>query len=133
MFQSSGGQNDFTVSREGSDWYPNSEQKRGLIEREENSALSVRQQCELLGLNRSTLYYEAVPWNEGDLQLMNLIDEWFTEMPDLGVRQMMWRIRDSGVWVGRKRVRTLMRYMGLFPIMPTRNTSKPPPRQGGTP
>ena len=100
------------------------EQKRGLIEREENSALSVRQQCELLGLNRSTLYYEAVPWNEGDLQLMNLIDEWFTEMPDLGVRQMMWRIRDSGVWVGRKRVRTLMRYMGLFPIMPTRNTSK---------
>lgn len=100
------------------------DEKRGLIEHENNSALSVRQQCELLGLNRSTLYYEAVPWNEGDLQLMNLIDAWFTDMPDLGVRQMMWRIRDSGIWVGRKRVRTLMRHMGLFPIMPRRNTSK---------
>lgn len=100
------------------------DEKRGLIEREENSALSVRRQCELLGLNRTTLYYEPVPWNEDDLRLMNLIDVLFTKMPELGVRQMMWRIRDRGIWVGRKRVRTLMRYMGLFPILPKRNTSK---------
>ncbi len=103
------------------------EEKRGLIEREENSALSVRQQCELLGLNRSTLYYEPVPWNDSDLQLMNLIDELFTKKPCLGVRQMMWRLRDKGFWVGRKRVRTLMRHMGLFPIFPRKNTSKPNP------
>lgn len=100
------------------------DEKRGLIEREEDSALSVRQQCELLGLNRSTLYYEPVPWNEDDVRLMNMIDELFTQKPSLGVRQMMWRIRDKGVWVGRKRVRTLMRYMGLFPVLPRRNTSK---------
>ncbi len=100
-------------------------EKRGLIEREENSALSVRQQCELLGLNRSTLYYETVPWNEEDVRLMNLIDFWFTKKPCLGVRQMMWRIRDnSDMWVGRKRVRTLMRHMGLFPVFPKKNTSK---------
>lgn len=100
------------------------DEKRGLIEREENAALSVRQQCELLGLNRSTLYYDPVPWNDDDLRLMNMIDVLFTKMPELGVRQMMWRIRDKGVWVGRKRVRTLMRHMGLFAILPKRNTSK---------
>ncbi len=55
---------------------------------------------------------------------MNMIDVLFTKMPELGVRQMMWRIRDKGIWVGRKRVRTLMRHMGLFPILPRRNTSK---------
>ena len=100
------------------------DEKRGLIEREENSALSVRQQCELLGLNRSTLYYEPVPWNEDDLRLMNEIDVLFTKRPSLGVRQMMWRLRDRGFPVGRKRVRTLMRHMGLFPVFPKKNTSK---------
>ena len=93
------------------------DEKRGLIEREENSALSVRQQCELLGFNRTTLYYEPVPWNEDDLRLMNVIDVLFTKRPSLGVRQMMWRLRDRGFPVGRKRVRTLMRHMGLFPIL----------------
>ena len=100
------------------------DEKRGLIEREENSALSVRQQCELLGLNRSTLYYEPVPWNEDDIRLMNEIDVLFTKRPSLGVRQMMWRLRDRGFPVGRKRVRTLMRHMGLFPVFPKKNTSK---------
>ena len=100
------------------------EEKRGLIEREENSALSVRQQCELLGLNRATFYYEPVPWNEDDLRLMNEIDVLFTKRPSLGVRQMMWRLRDRGFPVGRKRVRTLMRHMGLFPVFPKKNTSK---------
>jgi putative transposase len=100
-------------------------EKRGLIEREENSALSVRQQCELLGLNRSTMYYTPVPWNEEDLRLMNAIDEVFTKRPCLGVRQMVWKMRDRGFTVGKKRIRTLMRHMGLFPIFPTKNTSKP--------
>jgi putative transposase len=103
------------------------DEKRGLIEREENSALSVRQQCELLGLNRSTLYYEAAPWNKDDLRLMNAIDEEFTKRPCLGVRQMVWKMRDRGFTVGKKRIRTLMRHIGLFPIFPTKNTSKPNP------
>lgn len=103
------------------------EEKRGLIEREENSALSVRQQCELLGLNRSTLYYDPVPWKAEDLKIMNEIDELFTDKPYLGVRQMMWRLRDRGFEIGKKRVRTLMRHMGLYPILPRRNTSKANP------
>ena len=55
---------------------------------------------------------------------MNAIDELFTKKPTLGVRQMMWRLRDRGVQVGKKRVRTLMRHMGLVAVCPMKNTSK---------
>ncbi len=96
-----------------------------MIEQEENVAVSVRRQCELLGLNRSSLYYEPVKMDEEDVRLMNVIDEVFTKHPFLGVRQMMWKLRDRGYPVGRKRVRRLMRLMGLFPIFPKKNTSKP--------
>lgn len=99
-----------------------------MIEQEENVAVSVRLQCELLGLNRSSLYYEPVEMDEEDVRLMNAIDEVFTKRPCLGVRQMMWRLRDRGYPIGRKRVRRLMRLMGLFPIYPTKNTSKPNPQ-----
>jgi putative transposase len=100
------------------------EEKRGMIEQEEQSALSVRRQCELLGLNRSTLYYTPVPWNNEDLRLMNAIDELFTNRPTLGARQMMWRLRDRGFMVGKKRVRTMMKHLGLVAVCPRRNTSK---------
>ena len=99
-----------------------------MIEQEENVAVSVRQQCELLGLNRSSLYYEPVEMDEEDVRLMNVIDEVFTKRPCLGARQMMWKLRDRGYHVGRKRVRRLMRLMGLFPIFPTKNISKPNPQ-----
>lgn len=59
---------------------------------------------------------------------MNTIDELFTKKPTLGVRQMMWRLRDRGFAVGKKRVRTLMRHMGLVAICPKRNTSKRNPQ-----
>jgi len=104
------------------------QQKRAIIIKEEDNGLSVRQQCELLGLNRSSLYYEPVPISESDIRFMNVIDELFTNKPHLGVRQMMWRLRDRGFHIGRKKVRTLMRRMGLFPILPKKNTSKRNPQ-----
>lgn len=100
------------------------EQKRAIIVKEDDSRLSARQQCEFLGLNRSSLYCEPAPISESDIQLMNVIDEVFTKKPYLGVRQIMWRLRDRGFRIGRKKVRTPMRRMGLFPIFPKRNTSK---------
>ena len=99
-------------------------EKRAIILKEDDVGLSVRQQCELLKMNRSTLYYEPVPWSEDDVRLMNTIDELFTKKPTLGVRQMMWRLRDRGFAVGKKHVGTLMRHMGLEAIVPTENTSK---------
>lgn len=95
-----------------------------MIEREESSPVSVRKQCELLELNRSSLYYEPVPLSEADLQLMNVIDEEFTQRPCLGARQMKWRLRDLGYWIGRKRTRRLMRLMGLEAVFPKKNTSR---------
>lgn len=99
-----------------------------MIEREDNVMISIRRQCELLELNRSSLYYTAVEINEEDIVLMNLIDEEFTHRPCLGSRQMKWHLWDRGFKVGRKRVRRLMRAMGLTAVFPTKNTSKPNPQ-----
>ena len=98
-----------------------------MIEKEDNVAISVRQQCELLELNRSSLYYKRVEMDEEDLRLMNALDEKFTKRPCLGVRQMTWKLKDRGFKVGRKHVRRLMRLMGLMAVFPTKNTSKPNP------
>jgi len=95
-----------------------------MIECEESSPVSVRRQCELLALNRSSLYYESVPISDENLHLMNVIDEEFTKRPCLGARQMMWRLRDLGYWIGRKRTRSLMRRLGLEAVFPKRNTSR---------
>lgn len=95
-----------------------------MIEREESSPVSVRRQCELLELNRSSFYYEPVPISPEDLKLMNVIDEEFTKRPCLGARQMMWRLRDLGYSIGRKHTRSLMRELGLEAVFPKRNTSK---------
>ena len=99
-----------------------------MIEREDNAILSVRRQCELLELNLSSLYYEPVPMNPADIRLMNVIDEEFTKHPFLGVRGMTWWLNDLDHTVGKKRVRRLMRLMGLVAIFPARSTSKPNPQ-----
>ncbi len=99
-------------------------EKRAMIEREDNISVSVRRQCELLELNRSSLYYTPVEIDPADIRLMNVIDEEFTKHPFFGVRGMTWRLRDLGYDVGRKRVRRLMRMMGLQAVFPTKTTSK---------
>jgi putative transposase len=86
--------------------------------------LSVRRQCELLGLNRSTLYYEPATETPENLGLMRLIDEEYTRHPFQGSRRMaVWLKEDMGYEVNRKRVRRLMRLMGLEAIYPKPNLS----------
>jgi putative transposase len=80
--------------------------------------LSVRRQCELLGLNRSTLYYEPTGEAPEDLRLMRLIDEQYTACPFYGSRRMTAWLGRRGEEVNRKRVRRLMRVMGLEAIYP---------------
>lgn len=100
------------------------EKKRETIGKETDSILSVRRQCELLSLNRSSLYYTAVPMDPDDIRLMDAIDKEFTQCPFYGVRKITRELRKDGYAVGRKRVRRLMRLMGLMPIFPMRNTSR---------
>jgi putative transposase len=80
--------------------------------------LSVRQQCELLGLNRATLYYEPAGETAANLRLMRRIDEEYTAHPFYGSRKMTVWLREHGESVNRKRVQRLMRRMGLEAIYP---------------
>jgi putative transposase len=87
--------------------------------------LSVRRQCELLGLSRSSLYYEPVGETAEDLRLMRLLDEEYTRHPFYGSRRMTaWLVR-QGEAVNRKRVRRLMGLMGLEAIYPKPRLSAP--------
>jgi putative transposase len=80
--------------------------------------LSQRRQCELLGLSRSTLYYEAVPETDANLCLMRVIDEEYLKFPSLGSRRMVIWLEALGHVVNRKRVQRLMRLMGIEAIYP---------------
>lgn len=86
--------------------------------------ISIRSQCELIGLNRSTVYYKPVGESSENLELMRLMDEHNLEHPTHGVLQM----RDfpflAGFVVNQKRVRRLLRLMGIQAIYPKRNLSK---------
>jgi putative transposase len=81
-------------------------------------ALSVRRQCELLGLSRSSLYYEPGGEAAEDLRLMRRIDEQYTARPFYGSRRMTVWLNEQGEEVNRKRVQRLMRVMGLEAIYP---------------
>jgi len=92
----------------------------------EDKEFSMRKQCELLGVCRSGLYYQKRQENPYNIELMNLIDEEFTRHPYMGVESMTVYLRkDKGKHCGPKRVRRLMRKMGLIAIYPQRNTSIP--------
>jgi putative transposase len=80
--------------------------------------LSVRRQCELLGLSRSSLYYESGGEAAEDLRLMRRIDEQYTACPFYGSRRMTAWLVEQGEGVNRKRVQRLMRVMGLEAIYP---------------
>ncbi len=93
----------------------------------EQPGLSISRQCRLLGISRSSWYYEAVGETTENLELMRLIDEHFMENPSYGARQMARYLRRQGHQVNRKRIRRLMRTMGLMALYQKPNTSKPHP------
>jgi putative transposase len=98
------------------------QQKRMLIEAG-HPELGVGRQCELLGLSRSSWYYASRASHEADEALMRLIDRQYTATPFYGVRRMTTWLRHQGEKVNRKRVRRLMRLMGLEAIYPRPRTS----------
>lgn len=88
----------------------------------ERAGLSVRRQCEVLGLPRSTFYYAAVPESEEDLCLKRLIDEEYLRHPFYGSRNMTEYLQRLHYDVNRKRVQRLMRQMGIQAIYPKKTT-----------
>ena len=94
----------------------------------ENRQVSIRRQCELLAVNRGRLYYSPRVPDESDLRIMELIDGEFTEHPFTGVDRMAdFLRRQHGLVVNHKRVRRLMRKMGLMAVYPKPRTSLPAP------
>ncbi len=100
------------------------ETKRGFIETN-HELLSIFRQCQLLGISRSGLYYEPVGPDPEDLTIMRLLDEQYTKTPFYGVRKMTEWLRSLGFTVNHKRVRRLLRLMGLEAIYPKPRLSIP--------
>lgn len=100
------------------------EKRESLLELGE-AALSIRKQCRLLGLCRSTIYREKKGESDDNLALMRDIDRIFTEHPYFGIDRMTRELRKQGKQVSEKRVRRLMRKMGLISVLPGPNTSHP--------
>jgi putative transposase len=86
--------------------------------------LSIAAQCELLGLPRSSYYYEPVPESVANLRLMRLIDEQYLATPFYGSRRMTHCLIRAGHDVNRKRVQRLMQIMGLEGLFPGRASRK---------
>jgi putative transposase len=74
------------------------ERRKELVE-PEHPGLSITKQCDLLGISRSSWYYEAIGESELNMKLMRLIDEQFLETPYYGARQMARYLRRQGYWV----------------------------------
>ena len=85
--------------------------------------ISVRRQCELLDLNRSTLYYQPAGESAYNLQLMRLLDEQYMRTPFYGWPRMTAYLRRQGYDVNHKRIQRLMQKMGLQAIFPKPKTS----------
>ncbi len=98
-------------------------QKCQLLDYNEKD-FSLRRQCGVFNLNRSSIYYQPRPESPYHVQLMNLIDEKYTDMPYYGVPRMTEHLRQSGHVAGPKLVRRLMRQMGLEAIYPKPKMSK---------
>lgn len=86
--------------------------------------ISIRRQCDLVGLPRASLYYEPAQEAAENLMYMRLIDEQYMRTPFWGSRNMTWWLNEKGHGINRKRVQRLMRLMGLEAIYPKPKTSE---------
>lgn len=95
---------------------------------QKTNELSVRRQCELLNVNRSSLYYFPKPENQAKIalreELMVHIDALHTNFPYFGSRKILVKLKDAGYTVCRKTVRKLMQEMAIYAIYPKENLSK---------
>ncbi|MFL9946052.1 IS3 family transposase [Paraburkholderia agricolaris] len=97
-------------------------ERKAMIDR--THALPVSQQARLVGIARSSVYYQAQPVSEADQLLMRRIDELHMEFPFAGARMLARLLRREGHEIGRRRVRTLMKRMGIEALYCKPNTSR---------
>ena len=88
------------------------------------SGVSIRLQCQLLGIHRSSFYNQVTGEHQENLKVMRIIDEHYLKHPSYGVLRMQDHLLSLGQIVNEKRIRRLLRLMGLMAIYPKRNLSK---------
>ena len=87
--------------------------------------ISIRQQCELLNVNRSSYYYKTAGESDENLSIMRWMDEHYLKHPTYGILQMQdFLLNDHQITANHKRVQRLLRLMGVIAIYPRRNLSK---------
>lgn len=102
-------------------------QRLSMIERD-HPQVSVRRQCAMFKVPRSRLYYRPRPHSENTLKVMTRLDELFTHHPFLGYRKLTVLLQQEGYTINHKRVRRLMRQLGLEALYPRPgNSSRPNP------
>ncbi len=90
----------------------------------QEALLPVTKQCRLLGVSRSSVYYQGAATSDEELAILRRIDEIHLARPFLGSRRIGDELRDRGFMVNRKRVQRVMRLMGITAIYPKMSTSK---------
>lgn len=98
--------------------------QRARLIRSGHPNISVRRQCDLLGINRGRLYYKPVPEKPENLKMMPILDKHLTQHPTEGKRSARALLRHMGYPVSLNRVRRLMRIMGRQTIYRRRNLTK---------
>lgn len=98
-------------------------ERKALVDKN-HKELAIRRQCKLLSINRSSLYYKPLGESESNIFLMEKMDKLFLSDPTLGVLGMQDELEEIGIKAGVKRIRRLLRKMGIDPIYPKRNLSK---------
>ena len=88
------------------------------------SALSIARQSKLLGVSRSSVYYRPKPESKAELGLLKRLDEIFTTHPIYGSPRLQVTLKREGTLVGLRRIRRLMKKLGLWAVGPKPNTSK---------
>ncbi len=96
-----------------------------MIDRDHD--LPVSRQAKALGVSRSAVYYKPRPTSAADLKIMRRIDELHLDYPFAGSRMLRDFLVREGLSIGRRRVASLMKRMGISAIYRRPNTSKPAP------
>jgi len=90
-----------------------------------NAELSINRQCALLGVARSSFYHQPRAESAEEIDLLARLDRIFTDHPVYGSRRLQVALEREGISVGRRRIRRLMKKLGLCAVRPKPNTSKP--------
>ena len=87
--------------------------------------ISLNKQCKLLNISKSSLYYQPVKKfsSEGELELLNAINDIYSEHPYYGTRRIVTALQNMGFNIGRKLVRSAMKYMGIEALYPKPKTT----------